>query len=61
MHPSCLEFALTEDERKTFNETGYLILENTLSPEQVAILTAELDRIYENKIRDGHDSKTALF
>ncbi|WP_274650588.1 phytanoyl-CoA dioxygenase family protein [Paenibacillus humicola] len=61
MNPSCLQYSLTEEERRTFNETGYLIVEDALSPEQVQALTAETDRIYERKVNEGHDSKTALF
>ncbi|WP_274363122.1 phytanoyl-CoA dioxygenase family protein [Paenibacillus thermotolerans] len=61
MDISCLRYALTEDERKTFNETGYLIVENALSPEQVAALTEETDRIYERKLGEGHDPKSAMF
>jgi ectoine hydroxylase-related dioxygenase (phytanoyl-CoA dioxygenase family) len=61
MDPSCLQYGLTEEERVTFNEKGYLIIENALSQEQVKALTAETDRIYERKVQEGHDSKTALF
>jgi ectoine hydroxylase len=61
MDASCLKYSLTEEERRTFDETGYLILENVLSEEQVAALTAETDRIYEENVSRGHDPKTALF
>lgn len=61
MNPSCLKYALTEEERKTFNETGYLIVEDALSEAQIATITAEFDRIYEDKLSAGHDPKTALF
>ncbi|SDX79586.1 phytanoyl-CoA dioxygenase family protein [Paenibacillus sp. CF384] len=61
MDPSCLQYALTEEERKQFNELGYLVVENALSPEQVAELTTEFDRIYEDKLSGGHDPSTALF
>ncbi|WP_159881984.1 phytanoyl-CoA dioxygenase family protein [Paenibacillus puerhi] len=61
MDKSCLQYSLTEEERRTFNETGYLILENILSPEQVAALTKEVDAIYERKISEGHDTKKAMF
>jgi ectoine hydroxylase len=61
MHPSCLSYRLTEEERRTFNETGLLQIENALSPEQVAALTKETDRIYESKVAAGHNPKTALF
>src|SRR5690606_1168531 len=58
---SCLQFALTEEERKQFDETGYLILENVLSSDQLAALTSETDRIFEQKVQDGHDPRKALF
>lgn len=61
LNPSCLNYALTAEERKTFEETGYLIVEDALSPEQIAHLTAEFDRIYERKLSEGHNPKTALF
>ena len=35
MDVSCLQHRLTEDERRTFNETGLLTVENALSPAQV--------------------------
>ncbi|RAP75084.1 phytanoyl-CoA dioxygenase family protein [Paenibacillus montanisoli] len=61
MDASCLKYALTDEERRQFNEQGYLIIENALSPEQVTELTTEFDRIYEDKLAEGHDSRTALF
>lgn len=61
MHPSCLEHRLTETERRTFNETGLLMLDNVLSPEQVAALTNASDRLYTQKIDQGHDPRKALF
>lgn len=61
MNPACLQYCLTEEERRDFHETGYLIIKNVLSPERVAALTAEVDRIYERKIKEGHDTSKALF
>ncbi|SFK79254.1 Ectoine hydroxylase-related dioxygenase, phytanoyl-CoA dioxygenase (PhyH) family [Paenibacillus sp. 1_12] len=61
METSCLQYSLTEEERRHFNETGYLIVENALSPEQVEALTVEVDRISELKYNEGHDTKKALF
>jgi ectoine hydroxylase len=61
MNPSCLEHRLTEAERRTFNETGLLTVENALSPEQVAALTTASDRLYAQKIASGHESNKALF
>jgi ectoine hydroxylase len=61
MDASCLQHALTEEERKTFDETGLLIIENALSPDRVAALTARTDDIYAQRVAAGHDPKTALF
>src|SRR5437762_13730838 len=61
MTPDCLNYSLTEDERRTFNETGILMLEETASPEQVAALTAATDRIYARKLAEGQDPRKSLF
>jgi ectoine hydroxylase len=61
MDTSCLQYSLTDEERRIFNETGYLIIENALSAEQVAALTEEVDRISEYKYNEGHDSQKAMF
>src|SRR5215472_12946464 len=61
METSCLQYRLTEEERRTFNETGMLVLENVLSPEQVAALTQASDRIYESRLAQGQDPQKALF
>jgi hypothetical protein len=61
MDVSCLEHRLTEDEKKTFEETGVLTVENALTPDQVAALTESTDRIFEAKLREGHDARKALF
>lgn len=61
MEPSCLRYALTEEERNRFEETGYLVLEDALSPEQVESLTREVDRIFEERVGAGHDNRKALF
>ncbi len=61
MDPSCLEHRLTDDERRTFEETGMLVVEDALSPEQVAELTTITDGIFASRVEQGHDSRTALF
>ena len=61
MDPSCLEHRLTESEQRTFNETGLLGVENALSPEQVIALTNASDRLYAQKVTEGHDPTKALF
>lgn len=58
---SCLNYRLTEAERQEFNETGMLVVEEALSPEQVGQATAIVDRIYEAKVAEGQDSHKALF
>jgi ectoine hydroxylase-related dioxygenase (phytanoyl-CoA dioxygenase family) len=58
---SCLNYRLTEEERRKFDETGMLVVEGALSPEQVAQATAITDRIYEVKVAEGHDPHKALF
>jgi ectoine hydroxylase len=61
MDQSCLQYKLTQEERETFERTGYLILENALSPEQVNSLTQVVDGIFEKKVEDGHNPKHAMF
>lgn len=61
METSSLQYRLTEEERQAFNEKGYLIIENALSQDQVQELTKAVDKIYGDKIEQGHDPKTALF
>jgi ectoine hydroxylase len=58
---SCLQHGLTAEERKQFDELGYFMVEDALSPQQVAALTETTDAIYERKIAEGHDRKKALF
>jgi ectoine hydroxylase len=61
MDAACLRYGLTEEERRTFNETGLLTVEEALSPTQVAALTEALDRIYEQKLSEGHEANKSLF
>lgn len=61
MDSSCLEYRLTESEKRTFNETGLLLIENALSSDQVTALTIASDRLYAQKIDAGHDPRKALF
>jgi ectoine hydroxylase len=61
MDKSVLQYGLTDEERRTFDETGYLILENVLSEEHVAKLTEIVDGIYEDGVSKGHDPTKALF
>lgn len=61
MNPSCLQYRLTDDERRAFDETGLLVVENALSPDRIAALTAATDQVYAAKVAQGHDPQTALF
>ena len=61
MDVSCLQHRLTDAERREFDETGLLTIEDALSPEQVRSLTEKTDRIYGQKIAQGHAPTAALF
>ncbi len=61
MNASCLQYRLTNDERRFFNEQGYLILEDALSPGQVSALTEVVDDMHQKKVAEGFDPKKALF
>jgi phytanoyl-CoA dioxygenase PhyH len=53
MDPSCLQYALTDEERQSFEETGTFQIENALSPEQVKELTSIVDGIHERQLAAG--------
>ena len=45
MDTACLEHRLTDEERRHFDERGYLIVRNVLPPDLVAELTEAADRV----------------
>lgn len=61
MNRSCLQHSLTDEERAQFENQGYLIVEDALSPERTAALTEITDRIYAQKVAEGFDARKALF
>ena len=61
MEPTCLQYRLTEQERQTFDDQGFLIVDDALSPQHVAELTALTDQIFATRLAQGHDERTALF
>ena len=61
LNQACLEHRLTEEERRTFDETGLIYVRNALSPEQVEQGTDLTERIHQAKLAEGHDARTALF
>jgi len=61
MDTSCLQYRLSDEERRTFEQTGLLQIENALAGEQIAALTSTVDRILAAKVSAGHDPHKALF
>lgn len=61
MDRSALRHGLTDAEKRAFEESGYLTVEDALSAAQVESLTAELDRIHARELAKGHSDKEALF
>ncbi|MDP9352315.1 MAG: phytanoyl-CoA dioxygenase family protein [Chloroflexota bacterium] len=61
MEVTSLQHRLTEEERRTFEETGVLTVENALSPEHLAALTEATDRQHEEALSTGHDPTKAYF
>lgn len=61
MHPSCLSHCLTDDERRTFEETGYLIVPGALPADLVERLEAALDRLYGERRAGGLGPHEAMF
>src|SRR5262245_51757104 len=61
MNPSCLQYALTETEKRQFEEQGFIIVEDALAPDHVGRLTALCDAIHALKVAEGFDPKKALF
>ena len=61
MEASALQYRLTPDERRTFNETGMLVVEDALPASRLELLTRETDRLYQRYLDQGFDPKQALF
>jgi hypothetical protein len=61
MKTDCLQHRLTEAERRTFDETGYLVLEDVLPSERVGALTALADGIHAREVANGFDPRKGLF
>jgi ectoine hydroxylase-related dioxygenase (phytanoyl-CoA dioxygenase family) len=45
MDPQCLDYQLTDEEHLRFEQDGYIMVEDAISPEQIARLTTAADRI----------------
>jgi ectoine hydroxylase-related dioxygenase (phytanoyl-CoA dioxygenase family) len=61
MDTSCLAYCLTDEERKQFNEQGYLIVEDALPPEMTERLIAATDKIHAQRRAEGLGPHESLF
>lgn len=61
MDASCLQHRLTDSERKEFDENGFFYVEDALSPQQVADLTALTDRLHDQHLTAGNAADRAMF
>jgi hypothetical protein len=57
MDPSCLQFCLTESERRQFHKDGFLVVPDALDDKMIRRLTAAVDRVdaRERKPTHGRD------
>jgi len=53
MHPSCLEYRSSAEERAQFERDGYLIVPGALDPDQVRRLVSVVDRRYREELDKG--------
>lgn len=61
MDPTCLDNLLTEEERRKFNEEGFLVVEDALPPAMIERLSGVLDRFYAERRAEGMKSHEAMF
>lgn len=61
MDPTCLNYVLTEEERRKFNEEGFLIVEDALPPDMIERLSGALDRLYAERRAAGLKPHEAMF
>ena len=52
MDPSAVDNVLTPEQRQTFEDQGYLILENVLSEDHVTHLTDATDRVWDDLVQE---------
>ena len=57
MNAACLEHQLTDEERRTFEEQGYLVVPDVLPAEMIQRLIAAADRVAADyRARNGTDN-----
>ncbi len=52
---------LTPEQRRFFDENGYLIVRNALTPPVLERITAAVDRLFEQGLREGRLNKAGAF
>ncbi len=61
MDPACLRNALSDEERRKFEEDGYLVVEDALPPSVVAQLEGLVDQLGESRAEEvEHDGRLHL-
>ena len=53
MDPSCLQYALTDDEREAFDRDGFLVVENAVPDDLRESLIETIDDLYESGVLEG--------
>lgn len=61
MDVAAIQHRLSADERRTFEEQGFLYIEDALPEERVKLLTEVTDGIHERELASGQSPTTAMF
>lgn len=61
MDVAAIQHRLTDAERQTFDQQGFLQIEDALTPEHVKLLTEVTDGVHERRLATGQSPTTALF
>lgn len=61
MDVAAIQHRLSADERRTFEEQGFLYIEDALPEERVKLLTEVTDGIHERELANGQSPNTAMF
>lgn len=61
MDRACLAHRLSPEERRQFDEQGYLVVEQALSQSEVQRLVAKVDAVHARKVAEGVSPSEVLF
>ncbi|SDS64291.1 phytanoyl-CoA dioxygenase family protein [Microlunatus soli] len=61
MQVSALEHRLSEEERATFEDQGFLQIEDAIAADHLKLLTEATDRIHERHVAAGNPDNQAMF